>query len=134
MAKAKTAAKAPKEFKPTEALRQGWLAYLGVYGLAFERAKPAVANLGEKYAEFFGDLVNKGEELESVAKDQIVDAGERAKGIYGAGFEKARNVLPFKKASDVRVKELEAEVESLTKKVASLTKKPATRTKRAKAA
>ncbi|MEZ5897020.1 MAG: hypothetical protein R3C51_11540 [Parvularculaceae bacterium] len=128
------AKKTATEFKPVEALRQGWLAYIGMYGLAFERAKPAIANISEKYADLFGDLVSKGEELEAVAKDQLADASDRAKGVYGAGIEKARNVLPFKPASSARVQELEAEVDALNKKIAAMTKKPATRKTRKKTA
>ena len=31
-----------KEFNAAELVRQGWLAYLGAYGLVIERAKPAL--------------------------------------------------------------------------------------------
>lgn len=119
------------ELNAAEAIRKGWLAYLGAYGLAFERAKPALATIKEKYAELFGDLVEKGEEVEATAKEQMVDVRDRAKGVYGAGVEKFRAFVPVRAAND-RVKELEAEVEALTKKLEAA-KKPA-RTKRAKAA
>ncbi|MGE0182774.1 MAG: hypothetical protein AB7F91_07895 [Parvularculaceae bacterium] len=119
------------EVNAAEAIRKGWLAYLGAYGLAFERAKPALATIKEKYAEIFGDLVEKGEEVEATAKEQMVDVRDRAKGVYGAGVEKFRAIMPVRAAND-RVKELEAEVEALTKKLEAA-KKPA-RTKRAKAA
>ncbi|HNR76829.1 MAG TPA: hypothetical protein PKM48_06840, partial [Parvularculaceae bacterium] len=92
---------------------------------------PAIANLKTKYAELFGDLVEKGEEVEATAKEQMVDVRDRAKGVYGAGFEKVRAFIPARAAND-RVKELEAEVEALTKKLEAA-KKPA-RVKRAKAA
>ena len=119
------------ELNAVEAIRKGWLAYLGAYGLAFERAKPAISDLTAKYVELFGDLVEKGEEVEATAKEQMVDVRDRAKGVYGAGFEKVRAFIPARAAND-RVKELEAEVEALTKKLEAA-KKPA-RTKRAKAA
>lgn len=120
-----------KEITAAEAIRKGWLAYLGAYGLAFERAKPALKALSEKYADLFGDLVEKGEEVEATAKEQIVDVRDRAKGFYGAGVEKFRAFIPSRGAANDRVKELEAEVEALTKKLEA-TKKP--RVKRAKAA
>lgn len=119
------------EINAAEAIRKGWLAYLGAYGLAFERARPAIKSLRAKYADLFGDLVEKGAEVEATAKEQIEDARDRAKGIYGAGFEKVRAFIPARAAND-RVKELEAEVEALSKELAAA-KKPA-RTKRAKAA
>ncbi|MCB2113375.1 MAG: hypothetical protein R3C42_00555 [Parvularculaceae bacterium] len=120
-----------KELNPVEAIRKGWLAYLGAYGLAFERARPAFAKLKTRYADLIEDLVEKGEEVETTAKEQFVDARDRAKGVYGAGYEKVRAFIPARAAND-RVKELEAEVEALTQKLAAV-KKPA-RTKRAKAA
>mgnify|MGYP001564323096 CR=1 FL=1 len=121
-----------KEINAVDAIRKGWLAYLGAYGLAFERAKPALKTLSEKYADLFGDLVEKGEEVEATAKEQIVDVRDRAKGVYGAGVEKFRAFIPARGAANDRVKELEAEVDALTKKL-DAAKKPA-RTKRAKAA
>lgn len=118
-----------KDLNAVEALRQGWLAYLGLYGVVYDRAKPAIEKLTKNYAGIFGDLVQKGEEVEATAKEQIVDARDRAKGIYGAGFEKFRDILPIRGAANDRVKELEAEVETLTKKLAAKRT-----TKRAKAA
>jgi hypothetical protein len=124
-----------KDLNAVEALRQGWLAYLGLYGVAIERAKPTIEKLTKNYAEIFGDLVQKGEEVEATAKEQIVDARDRAKGLYGAGVEKFRAVLPVRGAANDRVKELEAEVEALTKKLSTTAKKTTARTtKRAKAA
>lgn len=123
---------ATKELNAVEAIRKGWLAYLGAYGLAFERAKPALKTLSEKYAGLFGDLVEKGEEVEATAKEQIVDVRDRAKGVYGAGVEKFRAFIPVRGVANDRVKELEAEVEALTKKLETA-KKPV-RVKRAKAA
>jgi len=119
------------ELNAVEAIRKGWLAYLGAYGLAFERAKPAISDLKAKYVELFGDLVEKGEEVEATAKEQMVDVRDRAKGVYGAGFEKVRAFIPARAAND-RVKELDAEVEALTKNLEAA-KQPA-RTTRAKAA
>ncbi len=120
-----------KEINAAEAIRQGWLAYLGVYGLAFERAKPALKSLTEKYSDLFGDLVEKGEEIEATAKEQIVDVRDRAKGVYGAGIEKFRAVLPVGIVANDRVKELEAEVEALNKKLATKTKRTTAKTAKA---
>jgi polyhydroxyalkanoate synthesis regulator phasin len=120
-----------KEVNAVEAIRQGWLAYLGAYGLAFDRAKPALKTLTEKYTELFGELVEKGEEIEETAKEQIVDVRDRAKGVYGAGFEKFRSILPVRTAANDRVEELEAEVAALKKKVAAKTKRATTKTAKA---
>ena len=133
MAKTKKTAE-PKTLTAAEAIRHGWLAYIGAYGLAYERAKPAFKSLTEKYAGLFGDLVEKGAEVEATAKEQLVDVRDRAKGVYGAGFEKFRAFVPARAAND-RVKELEAEVADLKSQLGAPAKKTAKRTtKRAKAA
>jgi len=122
-----------KEVNAVEALRQGWLAYIGAYGLIYDRAKPALKTLADKYAGLFTDLVVKGEEIEATAKEQIEDVRDRAKGLYGAGVEKFRTFIPAATPANDRVKELEAEVEALNRALAAQAKRPA-RTKRAKAA
>lgn len=120
-----------EETNPADALRQGWLAWLGAYGLVFERAKPAIEKLSREYEGLFGDLVEKGEEIEAAAKERAADARDRVKEFYGAGARKIRAFSP----ADDRVKKLEAEVEALTKKLAARAKKPAVRAaRRAKAA
>lgn len=109
-----------------DAIRQGWLAYLGAYGLAYDRAKPAIRKLSKKYASLFGDLVEKGEEIETTAKEQFADAAERAKELYADGVDNLRSFRPANDAGD-RVKELEAEIEALTKKLSMKAKKAAPR-------
>jgi len=138
MAKRKTTKVELKEMNPAEAVRQGWLAYLGAYGMAFDRARPAIEKLQKRSKTLFGDLVDKGEEVEATAKEQMEDARERAKGFYGAGYEKVRELFPAEHASKDRVAELEEEVATLNRKIATLSKtkakKAAPRAKRAKAA
>ena len=133
MAKRKTAVETVETAEVTarEVVRKGWLAYIGAYAYAYERAKPAIESLKTKYAGLFGELVEKGAEVEATAKEQIVDVRDRAKGFYGAGVEKFRAIVPANAAND-RVKELEAEVEALTRQLEAAAK-PA-RVKRAKAA
>ena len=124
---------------PVEVIRNGWLAYIGLYGTAYERVKPRFENLGEKTADLFGELVEKGETIEATAQDHFADARERATGIYGNSFEKVRDFMP-KMASNDRVQELEDEIDALNKKIATLSKKTAAKktarktTKSAKAA
>ena len=124
---------------PVEVVRNGWLAYLGLYGAAYERVKPRFENLGDKTADLFGELVEKGETIEASAQGRFSDVRERANGFYGNGFEKVRDFMP-KFQGDERVEELEEEIEALNKQIAMLSKKTtakkATRktTKRAKAA
>ncbi|MEL6361544.1 MAG: hypothetical protein AAFR21_10690 [Pseudomonadota bacterium] len=120
--------------RAAETIRTGWLAYLGLYGTAFDRAKPRFEELSVRAREFFGELVEKGEEVENVAQETIGDVRERTHSIYSAGLTRAKDVMPSGVAANDRVAELEAEVEALTKQVAGLKKKPAARkTTKAKA-
>jgi hypothetical protein len=126
MAKRKQA----KEFTPAEALRRGWLAYIGAYGVAYERAKPIFAKLTDRYSELFGEFVEKGEEIEATAKEQIVDARDRAKSLYGAGFEKLQSFVPALAAND-RAEEVVAGAKKAAKKTAAKARKTTRKVKRA---
>ncbi len=102
-------------------MRKGWLAYLGLYGAAYERVKPFTSKAGVALE----DLIAKGETVENSAQEVAGDVRERATDIYGESFAKVRNFMPsFIKRND-RVEELEAEIAALNKKVTALTKKPA---------
>jgi hypothetical protein len=126
MAKRKQA----KEFTPREALRRGWLAYIGAYGVAYDRAKPVFAKLTERYSELFGEFVEKGEEIEATAKEQIVDARDRAKSLTNAGFEKLQGFVPALAAND-RIEDVAVEAKKTVKKVAAKARKTTRAVKRA---
>ena len=114
-----------KTTTPAEMLRKGWLAYLGLYGAAYERVKP----LTGKYTDVLEDLIAKGETVENNAQEVAETVRERATGFYGERINRVRNFVPSV-ARKNRVEELEAEIEALNKKVASLSKKTATKTTR----
>lgn len=116
-----------------EAVRKGWLAYIGLYGAAYERANALVTGKG---ADMFEGFVAKGEEVETRAQDAMETVRERAQGFYGERFNMDRmtKLFPNPVANKNRVEELEAEVEALTKKVATLSKKPAAKRTTKKAA
>jgi|GEM_PF-2783733 len=106
---------------PAEALRKGWLAYLGLYGAAYERVKPLTAKAGETIEQ----LIAKGETVETNAQEAAEDARERAANFYGEGVTRVRRFMPEFVTRTDRVDELEAEIAALNKKVTALTKKPA---------
>ncbi|MDZ7628919.1 MAG: hypothetical protein U5J99_11010 [Parvularculaceae bacterium] len=118
------------EFKAVEAFRRGWLAYIGAYGVAYDRAKPLFAKLTDRYTELFGEFVAKGEEIEATAKEQIVDARDRAKSLYGAGFEKLQSFVPAIAAND-RGEEVVTSVKKSAKKTAAKVRKTTRKVKRA---
>ena len=113
-------------------MRSSWLAYLGLYGAAYERAKPRVETLAERANALFGDLVAKGDTIENTAQERLEDARERAQGVYSVGVKRVKGAMPSGIAANDRVKELEAEVEALNKKIEALAKKPARKTTKAK--
>ena len=125
MAKRKQA----KEFTPAEALRRGWLAYIGAYGVAYERAKPALEKLANRYVELFGEFVEKGEEIEATAKEQIVDARDRARSLTSAGFEKLQGFVPALAANDVE--DVAVAARKTVKKTAAKARKTVRKAKRA---
>ena len=109
-----------EQLTPAEMLRKGWLAYLGLYGAAYERVKPFTT----KYADVFEDLVEKGETVETTAQEAAGTVRERATGIYGQSVERVKNFVPTAESTS-RVEDLEAEIAALNKKVTALSKKPA---------
>ena len=118
---------------PREAIRKGWLAYLGVYGAAYDRAEAILTGKG---AEIFEEFVEKGEAVENRAQDAFADVRERAHEMYGdrLNFDRFRRFFPQNKASKGRVEELEAEVAALNKKLTALTKKKTAKRSAKKAA
>jgi hypothetical protein len=124
----------------TAILRKGVLAYVGLHGAAYERAKfraeqvREAANKARTQGEaFFGTLVEKGEEIEKEAGKLAKSTQETVVETYEETTEKVKsfkpssilpaNILPF--SANDRVAELEAEVTALNKKIASLSKSTA---------
>ena len=113
--------------KAQAAVRNGWLAYLGLYGYAYDRARPEVEKLSAKALEFFGDLVEKGETVETNAQEVVADVRERTVAVYSAGLAKAKSFAPKAAAND-RVKELEAEIAELKASAKPKARKAAAKT------
>ncbi|RKQ70983.1 hypothetical protein DES40_0290 [Litorimonas taeanensis] len=119
--------------KATALLRKGALAYIGLHGAAFERAKfraeqvrTAANKARTQGEEFFGTLVVKGEEIEVKATKIAKEAQKTATETFEETSEKVKsfvpsNILPL--SANDRVSELEAEVTALNKKIAALSKK-----------
>jgi hypothetical protein len=121
----------------TSVLRKGALAYVGLYGAAYERAKlrteqvrTAADKARAQGEEFFGDLVIKGEKIEKQAGKMAKDAQNTVVETYEDTSEKVSErvkgfvpskILPF--SANDRVEELEAEVVALNKKISALSKK-----------
>lgn len=117
--------------KASVVARRSALAYVGLYGLAYDRAKMRADQLAVKSGELFENLVKKGEKLEEQGLEMTKDARAKATEFYADGFATVKNVVPFGKRED-RVEDLEAEVTALNKKIAALSKKAAAPRKAAK--
>lgn len=127
MAKTKTTKAvetAQKEtLKATALLRKGVLAYVGLHGAAYERAKFRFEQVRGATDGLFDTFVEKGEELEAKATVFAKGAQVKATETFNDTTAKVRGVLPT--ASNDRVEELEAEVAALNKKISGLAKKAA---------
>ncbi len=125
MAKAKTEKKVDPKLtaKSAAILRKGALAYIGLYGAAYERAKTRIETARSSTDGVFDKLVARGETLESQALNLAKGARVKATETVNTSKTKVRNILPT--ASNDRVEELEAEVTKLNKKISAMAKKAA---------
>jgi len=125
MAKTKTAQKETLKTtaKTTAMLRKGALAYIGLYGAAYDRAKFRVEQVRGRADGLFETLVVKGEEIEGKATVFAKGAQVKASETFSTTTSKVRGVLPT--ASNDRVEELEAEITKLNKKISAMAKKKA---------
>ena len=102
-----------------EFARKIWLAGLGAYGKSFDEAQGQYENLSAEASKVFDELVEKGEKLETEAKDKI-----KAKTNVEERVAEVRKKLGLDKASaDEKVEELSAKIDALTEAVAKLAAK-----------
>lgn len=126
-AKAKTSAKKTTvktekaAVKTTAMLRKGMLAYIGLYGAAYERAQFRFNQAREATDGLFDTLVEKGEEIEVQATELLKDTQSKVTTTYKQNASKVRSALPT--SANDRVEELEAEIAALNKKIVSVSKK-----------
>jgi len=121
----KTAAKTDEKFNAVELARKGALAYVGLYGYAYDRAKlrfeQARTFATTSTTGLFDELVEKGEGVEAQANVLFKGAQVQAVKTYSENADKVKAALP--KFANDRVSELEAEVAALNKKITTLSKK-----------
>lgn len=91
-------------FNSREALRKGFLAYVGLYGTAYDRARKFVDGKG---SAIFNDFVKKGEEVEDLVQGKFVELRERAEEKYAEqidGIEKFFSRVSNDDASKAKVR------------------------------
>ncbi|MGJ8564488.1 MAG: DUF2853 family protein [Alphaproteobacteria bacterium] len=103
-----------------ETLRRNTLAYIGMHGVAYERAQEQIAKIQENRSEFFEELVAKGEEVETRAAEMFKGVKSKADNAFDDGKEKLWDMTPGAVVN--RAEELEAELEKVKAKLAELTK------------
>ena len=120
--------------KATALLRKGVLAYIGMYGAAYERAQFRFTQAREATDGLFDTLVEKGEEMETQATEMFKGTQSKVTETYEANAKKVRGMLPA--SANDRVEELDAEIAALNKKIVSVGKKvaPAVKAKTEKTA
>lgn len=101
--------------------RKGARAYLGLFGMAYDRAQMRAEQVRTATDGLFDTLVAKGEIIEGKAALFAKDAQAKATTRYAGTSAKVRSVLPA--SANDRVSELEAEISALNKKISSLSKK-----------
>lgn len=108
--------------------RQGWLAWLGAHKAAFDLAQDGVNKVISGRQQLVDELVEKGEAVEGLAKDNL----EKVRGDVEARFNEVSEKVTeagnkvFKRTEEVAadpVAELSAEVAKLTKTVNGLSRK-----------
>lgn len=133
MAKAKTTKKTTAKTAEVSSIRKSALAYVGLYGLAYERAQMRADQLKSASGDLFETLVKKGAVLETKGLELTKDTRAKATDMVETSFDTVKNVVPFG-GRDNRVEELEGEVAALNKKIAALSKKATATRKMAKTA
>ncbi|MDB2439322.1 hypothetical protein N9W89_11450 [Hellea sp.] len=89
----KTAKTAQKEtVKATALLRKGVLAYIGLHGAAYERAKFRFEQVRGATDGLFGTFVEKGEELEAKAAVLAKDAQTKASETFAGTTAKCQRL------------------------------------------
>jgi hypothetical protein len=107
--------------KTTAILRKGMLAYIGMYGAAYEQAQTRFTQAREATDGLFDTLVEKGEEIEVQATELLKDTQSKVTATYKQNAKKVRSALPV--SANDRVEELEAEIAALNKKIVAVSKK-----------
>ena len=106
-----------------EMARKIWLAGLGAYGKGYEEVKGRIETLSTDTNKLFGELVVKGEKLETEGKDKVKQVKDDVleKTEVEARIEAVRSKLGFGKSDEeAKIEELSAKIDQLTAAIAKL--------------
>ena len=108
----------------SEVAKSIWLAGLGAYGRAYDEAQDVYEKASKDTPRLFKELVDKGNKLESQAREKLGEASSIGKTVsLEERISKMRASLGFgHTASADDLKRLEKKLDTLSKKVDALTK------------
>lgn len=123
-----------KNSKAVRVYRQGWLTWLGAHKAAFDMAQDSVNKVLASRQQFVDDLVEKGESVEDLAKENFSKVRGDVETRWDEVSEKVTSVSNkvMGRTADVAadpVAELTEEVAKLAKTVGSLDRKVTALTK-----
>lgn len=93
-------------------IRRAALAYLGMYGVAYEEAQARLNSIRENSDEWFDRLVKKGEEIEAQAGELFEDA----QSIVNENAAKVREAIRPSNVVDIKVKTTKPKAKPAAKK------------------
>lgn len=102
-------------YKTGSMVRRAALAYLGMYGVAYEEAQARLNSIRENSDEWFDRLVKKGEEIEAQAGDLFEDAQSKV----NENGAKVRDAIRPGNVVDIKVKTTKAKAKPAAKKTAA---------------
>lgn len=113
-----------KSSKAAKLARQGWLVYLGTYGVAFDALQASLKSVTERRDQLVKELAERGDSLEDAVQDNVKSSRERAEEFVKPRLERVNGFIGRKaSADDERAIDLADEIAKLNKKIDTLSKK-----------
>ena len=98
-----------------------WLAGLGAYGRSFDEALDQYKQINEKTSQLFGELVDKGTEIEALTRTKLEEARVQSTQAFENSVNQVRSKLGLSESEEAaKLDELSAKVDALTEIVAKL--------------
>lgn len=100
-----------------------WLAGLGAYGQRLDEAVGHYNKVNEKTNQLFGELVNKGTDLEKITRDKFEEVKSQSSDTIDQRMSSVRQKLGLSESEEEkRLTDIEEKLEALTKMVEGLAK------------
>lgn len=109
---------------PVKAVRRARRAYIGLLGMAFERAADRADILRAKGDDLLVDLTKRGEVMEDTAKSAFDTVKAKAEDLTDDGIKAAKTIMPLKTLTGkaAKIAALEAQITAMNAKLKAETK------------